>query len=189
MREYFFKIDSGWDWHSVRLTQCEIDTCWDWHRARQSETDTGRDWLCRARLTQGEIVPGTHLWMFPDGYKGSNSEPDWSLSIDIKVFDWLAVSRAPAAPWLNVEDFWKYRKRSPVNRLQKKFLPRLSRSWDTNRSAAKSAFFYIFAVFCWHHQVCTTHSEGFFRITFIQLRSLKPNNITSKEIKYSRNDW
>ena len=43
--------------------------------------------------------------MLPDWNEGSYGEPDWSLAIYVEVFDWLAVSVAPAPTRLDVQDF------------------------------------------------------------------------------------
>ncbi len=46
-----------------------------------------------------------NLGMFSNWNECPYGESDWSLAINVEVFDWLAVSGTPAPPGMDVQDF------------------------------------------------------------------------------------
>ena len=46
-----------------------------------------------------------YLWMFPDWDQSSDSESNWSLPVDVKIFDVFSVPIALATASLDVDNF------------------------------------------------------------------------------------
>ena len=59
-----------------------------------------------------------YLWMFPYGDECSDSESNWSLSVNIKILDVLSVPVTLVPATLDVKNFWKGRNGQRKNYLQ-----------------------------------------------------------------------